>query len=72
MNDNTDPVNEKPLILYDSVGPNPRVVRMFAAEKLVQLEIRRIDIIAGENRRAEFLCKNPAGTTPLLELHDGT
>ncbi len=72
MNDNTDPVNEKPLILYDSVGPNPRVVRMFAAEKLLQLEIRRIDIIAGENRRAEFLCKNPAGTTPLLELHDGT
>lgn len=60
------------MILYDSIGPNPRVVRMFAAEKRIELEYRRIDIVAGENRRPEFLAKDTAGTTPLLELPDGT
>jgi glutathione S-transferase len=60
------------VILYDSIGPNPRVVRMFAAEKLIELEYRRIDVVAGENRRPEYLAKNPHGTTPLLELADGT
>lgn len=60
------------MILYDSIGPNPRVVRMFAAEKGIALEYRRVDIVAGENRRPEFLAKNPAGTTPLLELTNGS
>jgi glutathione S-transferase len=45
---------------------------MFAAEKGIALEYRRVDIVAGENRRPEFLAKNPAGTTPLLELTDGS
>jgi len=59
-------------VLYDSVGPNPRVVRMFAAEKALGLQIKRIDIIAGENRQPPFLRKNPTGGTPVLELSDGT
>ncbi len=59
------------LVLYDSVGPNPRVVRMFAAEKNVPIECRRIDVVAGENRQAEFLHKNRSGSTPVLELADG-
>jgi glutathione S-transferase len=58
-------------ILYDSVGPNPRVVRMFAAEKHLRLERTPIDIVAGANRRPEFLRKNPAGGIPVLELDDG-
>lgn len=59
------------MILYDSIGPNPRVVRMFAAEKGVELPSQSIDIVAGENRDADYLAVNPAGTTPALRLDDG-
>lgn len=57
---------------YDSVGPNPRMVRMFAAERGANLQMVRVDLRGGENRREAFLEKNPAGTTPALELEDGT
>ena len=36
--------------LYTSVGPNPRVARMFAAEKGIALDLAEIDILAGDNR----------------------
>ena len=58
--------------LYNSVGPNPRMVRMFMAERGVQAELVRVDLRGGENRREAFLEKNPAGQTPALELPDGT
>ena len=58
--------------LYDSIGPNPRVVRMFVAEKGMTLDVVKVDIVQGENRRGEYLGRNPSGTTPLLELDDGT
>ena len=57
--------------LYNSVGPNPRVVRMFLAEKGVELPLEEIDIRKAVNRQAEFLSKNPAGQAPCLELDDG-
>ncbi|HEY0316495.1 MAG TPA: glutathione S-transferase N-terminal domain-containing protein, partial [Sphingomonas sp.] len=57
--------------LYSSIGPNPRVVRMCAAEKGIALDIERIDILAGDNRREPYLSINPAGTTPALMLDDG-
>lgn len=57
--------------LYSSIGPNPRLVRMFAAEKGIQLPTVEVDIIGGENRQAGFLALNPTGTTPVLELDDG-
>ena len=41
--------------LYNSVGPNPHVVRMFAAEKGLILETQDIDIMAGANRQADYL-----------------
>ena len=53
--------------LYNSVGPNPRVVRMFLAEKGVELPLEEIDIRKAVNRQAEFLSKNPAGQA--LSLH---
>ncbi len=43
--------------LYDSIGPNPHVVRMLAMK--------------GENRQADHLGRNPAGQTPALEIGDG-
>jgi glutathione S-transferase len=58
--------------LCQSVGPNPRVVTMFIAEKDVTIERAYLDIQAGENRQADYLAKNPAGGTPCLELDDGS
>ena len=56
---------------YNSIGPNPRAVRMFAAEKGIDLPRTEIDIRGGENRRDPYLSRNPAGTTPALELDGG-
>lgn len=58
--------------LYTSFGPNPAVVNAFLAEKNQQLPIVMLDIMKAESRQPPFLEKNPAGTTPLLELDDGT
>ncbi len=60
------------MILYQSVGPNPRVAIMYAAEKGIALPRAFVDIIDGENRREGYLAKNPAGGTPCLELDDGS
>lgn len=58
--------------LYNSVGPNPRVVNMFLAEKGVEIDRVQVDIMAGENRQDAHLQRNPAGQAPALELDDGT
>lgn len=58
--------------LYNSIGPNPHVVRMFMAERGIVLPMEEIDIRAGANRQAEFLVVNPAGQLPALLLDDGT
>ena len=58
--------------LTSSIGPNPGVVTMFIAEKGIDVPTETIDIMTGENRRADFLTKNPTGGTPLLELDDGS
>ena len=59
--------------LYDSVGPNPHVVRMFIAEKGLTLPTVTVDLMAGENRRPPYnQSVNIAGQTPALELPNGT
>lgn len=59
--------------LYDSaMAPNPRRVRVFLAEKGVEVENVQIDIGKAENRQPPFLEKNPMGGVPVLELDDGT
>jgi glutathione S-transferase len=60
------------LKLHNSIGPNPRVVRMFLAEKGVELPLVPVDLMSGENRREPYLSKNPAGQLPCLELDDGS
>lgn len=57
---------------YNSLGPNPHVVRMFAAERGIALDTVEVDIMAGENRQSAYLGKNPAGQLPCLELDDGS
>lgn len=58
--------------LINSVGPNPHVVRMFAAERGIKLEMETLDIMAGQNRQSDYLKKNPAGQSPCLELDNGS
>lgn len=58
--------------LYNSIGPNPRMVRMFMAEKGVSPERVEVDLRGGENRREPYMKVNPAGQTPALVLDDGT
>lgn len=56
---------------YNSVGPNPQVVKMFMAEKGLDLPRGEVDLRAGENRQPPYTSKNPAGQTPALELDNG-
>ena len=58
--------------LYNSIGPNPHVVRMFMSELGLDLEIIEMDLMAGENRQEEHLKRNPSGQSPTLELDDGS
>ncbi len=58
--------------LYNSVGPNPRLVRMFIAEKGISIPLEAVDLRGGENRQGEHLKRNPHGQTPALELDSGS
>ncbi len=57
--------------LYDSIGPNPHIVRMFMAEKGIDMPKQAVDLRKGENREAEHLKRNPHGQMPTLELDNG-
>jgi glutathione S-transferase len=57
---------------YNSIGPNPRVVRMFMAEKDIKIPLVEIDLLKGDNRREPYLSKNIHGQMPALELDDGS
>ena len=55
--------------LYDcTVAPNPRRVRIFVAEKGINIPKIEIDIVGGENLKDEFRSINPRGLLPVLEL----
>ncbi len=58
--------------LYTGIGPNPRVVSLFLAEKGLEIPEVQVDLMAGENRDAGHLERNPAGQLPTLELVDGS
>src|SRR5215467_15796647 len=59
--------------IYDFVGaPNPKKVRVYLAEKGLQIPCVQVNIVTGENRSPEFLKKNPLGGLPVLELDDGS
>jgi len=58
--------------LYDYEGfASPRRVRIFLAEKGIEIPRVQVDVPAGELRSAEYLRKNPDGVLPLLELDNG-
>jgi len=56
---------------FNSLGPNPKVVRMFMAEKGISIPLHEVDIMAGENREGAHLKRNPHGQMPALELDNG-
>jgi glutathione S-transferase len=59
--------------IYNSpAAPNPRRVRVFLAEKGIQVPYEDIDIVKAVNRQPEFRKKNPMAGVPVLELDDGT
>jgi glutathione S-transferase len=62
------------MILYDSPSPapNPRRVRIFAAEKGIVLPTQTVSLMAREHKSAEHLARNPLGQVPVLVLDDGT
>ena len=57
--------------LYQSVGPNPFVVKMFIAEKGIDVPREEVDIRGGVNREAGYLKINPRGQSPALVLDNG-
>lgn len=58
--------------LYTGLGPNPRVVHIFMAEKGLDIPLSQVDLMAGENRQADHLSRNPSGQLPTLELDNGS
>lgn len=58
--------------LYDlPASPNARRVRIFIAEKGLDIPMEPVDMAAGENKTKEYLSKNSLGRMPLLELDNG-
>ena len=58
---------------YDmALAPSPRRVRMFIAEKGIEIPVVEVDLRGGEHLGAEFAKLNPWCTVPVLELDDGT
>ncbi len=58
---------------YDLAGsPNTRRVRIFLAEKGLNIPSVDIDMMKGENKTPAYLEKNSLGKMPVLELDDGT
>jgi len=59
--------------LYDcATAPSPRRVRMYVAEKGIDLESTEVDLRNGEHLSVAFRELNPDCTVPVLELDDGT
>ena len=60
-------------LLYDAANPapNPRRVRMFLAEKGIEVPMQRLSIVAGDHKADDFTAKYAPGQLPVLELDDG-
>lgn len=58
--------------LYSAMAPSPRRVRIFIAEKGIEIPRVDLDVTAGDTHSDNFLRKNSLGEVPILELDDGT
>lgn len=62
------------MILYGAPNPapNPRRVRIFLAEKGIDLPETRVDMMKREHKSPEHKARNSLGQVPTLVLDDGT
>ncbi len=59
-------------ILDEKRAPNPRRVRVFLAEKGIEVPFEQVDIMKGAAKTAGFTALNPIQRVPVLILDDGT
>jgi glutathione S-transferase len=59
--------------LYDAPwAPSPRRVRMYLAEKGIEIERVQLDLRKGDNLRPDYVSVNPQRQLPALQLDDGS
>ncbi len=59
--------------LYEfKAAPNPRRVRIFLAEKGIEVPTVQVDLQNREQHSSDFLARNMMGGVPTLELDDGS
>ena len=54
------------------LAPSPTKVRIFIAEKGIEIPTVDVNLREGEHKKEEFLARIPTATVPALELDDGT
>ena len=59
-------------ILDEKRAPNPRRVRVFLAEKGIDVPFEQVEIMTGAHKLAGFTKLNPVQRVPVLVLNDGT
>jgi glutathione S-transferase len=59
-------------LYYFPIAPNPTKVRIYLAEKGIEIEQVLVNLVKGEQKSPEHLARNPFGSLPVLELDDGT
>ena len=63
----------RPVRLVETpAAPSPRQLRIFLAEKGLEIPAESIDIMGGEHRKPEYIAWAGAATVPAVELEDGT
>lgn len=62
------------MLLYDAPmpAPNPRRVRIYLAERGIEVPLQSVSIPAREHKAADYTAINPLGQVPTLVLDDGT
>lgn len=65
-------MNDGPYIIETARTPNPRRVRIFLAEKNIEVRFVQQDLMSGTLRDETFTQLNPWQRVPVLVLEDGT
>ena len=59
-------------LIQTKAAPNPRRVRIFRAEKGIEVPYQEVDLMQGALKTPEFTALNPFQRVPVLVLDDGT